>query len=339
MSATDVIRLRADLHERFRDAKFREYAWSNLTRLRELPDDIGWKIIPQLAGHVAVAENFYVTAGMMPAVYRRAQEFPDDLPQTAVAPPADYGFCVFEEPIRWTNGQGREETLTAMSWGPGTLLDPYQCGDGGTVPGLYGRIVTCWTTINDEEQQYIVHDVTPESREWLERVHGPWRFSMLGGMWDDDPLGPLFVPIPPGEEDDDNAITELRQEIGPIVAPAGYTITFHRIMAGLWSLMNETIPGSAAIDEREPTDRATRRLARRLQLPGMVSIIRLRREEERVHGVETGRTIGVRYHVEGFWRTLHRGTAAERRVWVHEHWRGPEDAPLSMRQTVRVLVR
>ena len=352
-TAAETVRLHADLAERFTNESFREWVWANLTKLRTLPDDVGWRTVGLFRSHLAVAENFFVTEAMMPVVYGRAMELPDDLPQIAAEPPDGYGFLVFEQPIHITNGLGRQETITAMSWGTGTILDDFHY-HGETIPGMHGRVIATWTRVYDEEQRFIEQDIDPDTLAGLERLRGPWHFVMLGGMWDGDLLGPLF----PSEEQmahdsgsprlqqllqreglvPDEAQLETRHRVGNIVAPPGHSVSIHKIIAALWSLCNETIPGSAILDRHQP-DRATRRLARRMQHPGDVSIVRLRREEERIGGIETGRTIGVRYHVKGHHRVLKRGTPEERTVWVHEHWRGPEDAPLSLRQTVRTLIR
>lgn len=96
---------------------------------------------------------------------------------------------------------------------------------------------------------------------------------------------------------------------------------------------------------REKLDRPTRRRWQRsgVAVPedGAISVTRLRHTT--IGGTNDGSDVHSRFNhrflVRGHWRRIHRGTDAERAVWVRPYVKGPSDAPLVTKHKVTVLDR
>lgn len=115
-----------------------------------------------------------------------------------------------------------------------------------------------------------------------------------------------------------------------------------RRLAALWLLASQ--PGIAQTVEDHGTRPERRRDERAGFKPSPVRIISVPKVIHRdvpvsPSGEGTGRKVGVRFPVEGFWRNqpYGPGRAYRRPTWVPPHWRGPEDAPVQIRPKVRVL--
>ncbi|HEX3455432.1 MAG TPA: hypothetical protein VHS03_12465, partial [Gaiellaceae bacterium] len=112
-----------------------------------------------------------------------------------------------------------------------------------------------------------------------------------------------------------------------------------RRLAALWLLMTQ--PGIASVETSHGTRAERRRAERHGAATPTVQIIDVARRHTRTHANGDGehRHVNVRYLVSGHWRRQAYGPhrAYRRPTWIAAHWRGPEDAPLSNVEHVRVL--
>lgn len=218
-------------------------------------------------------------------------------------------FVMFERPLVLTDAAtGRRElNVDSVMWGPAHLssepwLPEFAKNVPADRPNSLGVSSYQWATATDR--------LVPLGRsDWL-------LGSALG-----DALQPTTFP-------ERSAYTESSLED-------------RRLVAALWLLSSQK--GVATIVD-EQADRATTRRAERRGHLAAVRVVSLRQmpHAHDASGDGTGRTLSVRFLVgglDGFWRSqpYGPGRAYRRPTWIAPYMKGPVDAPLLNRPTVKTL--
>lgn len=111
-----------------------------------------------------------------------------------------------------------------------------------------------------------------------------------------------------------------------------------RWLVTMWRLMQQPL---TSIEKEVPTRQMRRQLERRNAPDRHVSVVTLRRKAERGNG-DTEVNWSHRWLVRGHWRRQpykEGGETIYRHIWIHPHIKGPEDAPLLVREHVYSLER
>lgn len=247
------------------------------------------------------------------------------LPDLSVQPadlPAEAGFVVYDSPIGYSEvTDGEFSPIVACSWGTSAHCSP-------PVGAVW---LTFWSPKDDEQllQAAIEVGIPPEEAR-LELARAA---PLL--QWHDEALlcwsaGAPEVPTPDRCIPSDEVTGILAQE---------HALPWIRTVVATWLLIQqptvvEVTDQRASRPERRRAERAGRPLS-----PVRVVSIHRRVSTSDKPVESTGRTVGVRSLVNGFWRNqpYGKGRALYRRQWINEHWRGPEDAPVLIRPTVTVV--
>jgi len=122
---------------------------------------------------------------------------------------------------------------------------------------------------------------------------------------------------------------KTNEDLDRLIANVLYILQEHRA--------NSSFDGLSVV-QRVPSKRANRKRGRKY-LPGVEFVIgstsklgaRSPANGARLRA-DAGRSIGVRTRVRGFWRSQPHGAGRVLRkvIWVRPHWRGSEDAPISI---------
>lgn len=223
------------------------------------------------------------------------------LPDWSLEPadlPCEQGFVVYDTPIGHSPTTTVPLPIVACSWGP----SPYCSPSSGAV------WVTFWAAVPP-------------------RLPGPL-------MWHDEALLPWSAP-PPELPDEPTTIIRQVDDIPGVIANKR-TLPWLRTMIATWLLIQQpTVTEVTEHHAPRPDRRRAQRDGRTLPPVRVVGIHR-RVHPDRSAGAPSGRHVGVRFPVEGFWRRQPYGPdlALRRRQWIHDHWRGPHDAPLLVRPKV-----
>ena len=106
-----------------------------------------------------------------------------------------------------------------------------------------------------------------------------------------------------------------------------------------WRLMQQTI---VDVTEEEPNRQFKRQMMRKNRPEQKVSVIALRHQKKASEGVGDIEWTH-RWLVRGHWRNQpykgENGETEYRYIWIHPHIKGPEDAPLLIREHVNALLR
>jgi hypothetical protein len=110
-----------------------------------------------------------------------------------------------------------------------------------------------------------------------------------------------------------------------------------RTIIAIFNLMGQTVTDTREVD----VDRHTAKRARRMNLPGRVTIIHLRRMEGSRSDHESDVEWQHRWVVRGHWRNQRYGEhlAEVKRIWIAPFVKGPEDKPLVVTDKVYSLDR
>lgn len=327
ITAGEVLRLQADLRDRFRDLTFvsaTAYSYEYLN---------GTGIEPVILSHSMTsaldhARAYRVEHQMTEKLVSRAMHMPDD--HYLQDPPFPSGFVLFEEPIRLKELRGRMEFIHAIAWAP--IHINYRSGDKSE----RGILVTTWNDIDREPDEVIAERGELESERAASHA-GRWSITSIRPIinWT---VGKDWVDVSP----------EIKQKvIDEGDTPQECTFNMLRIYSALFDMLSESVPAA----KREPAEltRTERKQAKHNNVRPEVCLVTLRPEvdPDKESHPGTGHPLAVRVPLGNpddpddiaFYRTLYKGTERERRVPVHSHWRGPQDAPVSQRKTVRNLAR
>lgn len=285
---------------------------------------------------LADAELYFVTAEMTEIVRAAAQDMPA-FPPDADDFPTPAGLIVFETPLvtyerpeltavmidgrmAYDPTDGREKIgVTACTWGPYDADGRWK--HGGVWMSFYRNRAEILAKILDDRLR---NDIRGDNARLVP----------------DNEYGIQYAADEAGK-------ASLRERLAESDLPA-YTSYWAKHVLATLLLMRQPLVYQRA----EPIRRGLRRQLERAGYPtGDIQILdaRPRRyatvprtedgaEAETQAGEETGRKIGVRFPVRGFWRNQwYPSRGVHRPKWIPEHWRGPEDAPIVHAERVRVL--
>lgn len=248
---------------------------------------------------------WWVTEDMVELIEAAANTVPMETVLTEDMIPADQvAFCVFPRPLVMTDAADSTKTVQvdAIVWGPVTLCDP------------------------DDPDLAPYRGVTISFYKW-DAAEGP------GGF----PLG--FVPLGRSDWPVGFAISGFAIDVGRrMEGYASAAIEDRRLLAAIWLLASQ--PGITDVDDVHMDRHARRRAERAGGTTAPVRVVRLRQHHYDTH-VPTGQhhRMTVRTIVTGHWRQQPYGPGRQYRrpTWIAPHMRGPDDAPLRIRPTVKVL--
>ncbi|PZG20626.1 hypothetical protein [Nonomuraea aridisoli] len=344
---TDVPALRRDLMEWLRDGRGLEFHSRQST-------DAGTRLgHPEFNGHprvmrayaemlcaherraLADAELYFVTAEMTAIVQAAAASMPAFAP-TAEDFPHPAGLIVFEAPLISVR---RPEAAAAL------IVDNRLAVDKRDQPYEDIPIIACTWGPYDRAGSWKNGGV-------LVSFYRDRR-DMLAPMLDDtvrEFIRPTLARLVP---DNEWAIAyadrgELEQQLREHDTPA-YTSHWAKYLLTTLMLMQQPL----IYQRTEPVRRGLRRQLERAGYPtGGIRILDARprryttvpgaghgQDVEPVDGeAGSGRTLSVRVPVTGHWRNhWYPKRRVHRPLWIEDHWRGPEDAPIVHPERVRVL--
>lgn len=293
--------------------------------------------IEMLKGTLKTAYAYRVTPDMCQMVeYAAAQLDGTDQFDPSLAP-TGCGIVRFESGLRVTDIRGKTMLIHWLIWGPGQFRVGSRVDQG-----------TCLWQFNDTEepdevQEHLISQIAADRGEteeqawtWYRRAMGHWATVGIEVVVPGQRMGPALWD--PSEEQ----TAAVRAE-GFEPVPGTNSL---RLVHALWLLMNQTV----ARVEPEEMNRPLRRRMAKAQIPGRVSVIKLRREEgpPREPG-ESGVEWSHRWPVRGHWawRTCseHHPQAQPYkggwgvRVWINPYLKGPADKPLVLTEKVYSLER
>lgn len=284
-----------------------------------------------LKSALPVAHTFRVTHDMSMVVEHAAAGL-DDLDRfDSRLAPTGVGFVAFDRPLPVVDMRGKTMLIHYLIWGPvSSNMGP-------------STLVVCFNDQWRQPDQVALAMIegqdgfTPEIAERYREQAGRWATVGMSAFFNDQRLGPQ-VSMP-----NERAQAQLIAE-GDTPHPGTNII---RYVHALWLLMEQTV----AKVEDEKVERPSQRRAKKMRLPGKVTVIRLRREQgaKREPG-ESNVEWAHRWLVRGHWRwqavSAHHPLAQEvepgkyrARIWINPFVKGPEDAPLKQTEKVYSLER
>lgn len=232
--------------------------------------------------------------------------------------PCEQGFVIYDAPIGYTDtGQG-VAPVVACSWGPSPRCAPPQ-----------GAVWLTFWTAPDPDSPTLAKMRVFVGEDTDEHLGA----SPVTLLWDDEALvswssGPPDIPS-------ESYLVRKVDDITGIIASTR-TVPWIRTIIATWLLIQQpTVTEIAEQHAARPQRRRAQRAGRVLPSVRVVSIHRAVHRSPRP-STPSGRVVGVRFPVEGFWRNqpYGQGRALRRRQWIAEHWRGPRDAPVLDRPKV-----
>jgi hypothetical protein len=139
----------------------------------------------------------------------------------------------------------------------------------------------------------------------------------------------MAVSFGKGYEDLAERLSEFKERPDPVL---GW-------MIACWRLMQQSL---TEIEKEWPSRQQRRQLVRQNRPDVPVSVIRLRRSKSNYEGEHNEVNWTHRWLVRGHWRNQWYGSGEDRyqrAIWIHPQIRGPEDAPLLVREHVYALER
>lgn len=295
-------------------------------------------LLPALASAIRSGEAFYVTEDLATEAQRRARDedrMPDSRPFDRNEPPTQTGFCYIEGGLRTREMRSATERSHLVVWGPVRVRTEY--GEE-TTTGVWS-----FNDMLDPDETMAALDEVTLAR--IRKEIGRWSLVDVKMMFQDEQLGP--VEIRPDAE----MLAQLRA--GELAKPSHITQSEGyrsipdddadcwwdnggRHVVALWDLFNESV--NVVTHGNAHLDRATARRAKRMNLPGRVTVVKLRRakypEHEWLgpHRVDWSHRWIVRRHKR--MQPYGPGRSLRREIWIEAHEKGPHDKP--MIQTAKV---
>ena len=251
------------------------------------------------------APLYYVTRDMTALAVQASKSLPSE-PLLATDPPTPYGFCVWDAPI-------------------GQIED----GESDSVPihGVFWRF----------SEGHYHEDDDPEGELTIYRSYeiyflGAWRRMLIpfaNATWDIDDPG-----RPEGDwEPSHHLFNYVAQE------PSGFDVapeTFQAVRS-TWTLMGQTLAATSEYRDRA----ADRRADRAGRPPSPIVVVMLRRLHRRSGDADgDGVDWSHQWLVSGHWRNQWLPSVnAHRLQWINPHVKGPDGAPLVLKDRVTVLGR
>lgn len=302
-------------------------------------DDHG-KITPEIMGDALAlllsnSETFYVSADMTMVAEAAAHGLDGTDAFTHDMWPSDSGFLLFERGYAVNDVWGRPLVTTAMAW------------ERRSFKGHAGTMAWAFTMLGDERDA-LSKTLSPQQQMDMAARWGS-RLQLNATLWLPDGLrvGPPTFETPEGYGE--NLNPEIESDLKPedrALEPMPYSQNPGRIVMALLMLMQQKIAAKEHFDLKPKNPKR----ARRMKVPGQVTIIRLRHEASQREPGETNVEWQHRWLVRGHWRWQYCGPhyplAVEvgpgrwrARIYIAPFVKGPDGKPFAMNKKVNALVR
>jgi hypothetical protein len=251
--------------------------------------------------------------------------------------PSPFGFVAFERPLPIWDARGELMGCNYLTWGPMSVsIRSVLTGQMHERPATW---ITMWNdAVITPDETFARMRSSLKPSEWgrLLRTMGRYGFIGTSSMRDGDQVGSMRSTI--SEEmrkrmsDGDD---ELRNSGIDIPPPVGEYTNSNRYVHALWLLLGQTLT-----DVREERlSKAGQKMAGRMEIPGRVSVIQLRRRESRRSEGETHVEWQHRWLAKGHWRWQPYGDGTVQRIWIAPYVKGPEDRPFVQTEKIYDLRR
>jgi hypothetical protein len=298
---------------------------------------------PEYAWHLdnlPPATLYWVSAPMCDLLSAAEHTVPDDTVLERELVPQRSGLVVFEKPLVGIDAQRDSAVrVDAMCWGPVRLAKLQNVIGGAVVPitplHLLDAVgMVSYSRHNADEglsSDALMHALnTGAIDQAVAEDRGGGEFSLHGDIWAWLGRGDWLFD------------TSINHRETPYTDQAFASITEdRRRLAALWLLLSQ--PGMVSMSVSSGSRGERRRAQRGGSAAPDVAIIDIARRHASATaadvGPPTGRHHHVRYPVSGHWRQQAYGEARayRRPTWIAAHWRGPDDAPISNVEHVRVF--
>lgn len=284
----------------------------------------GRALAAYLINILEVAETFYVSADMAD-VAAFASKTLDDLDRFAHDLwPTDFGFLTFQRGLITQDVWGKPVSFKAMTWSRRS-----HGGHAGTL--------VCTFSDMDDERDSLNLQTTSKERDEMAVDLGRLLLSHTFWIADDMRVGPAESPTPKGYE-------RFGDEGDALATTATNNV---RLILALLMLLGQTVAVTTKHDLRPSNPKR----ARKMKVPGQVTVITLRHAKESKQQEGESRVEWThRWLVRGFWRNQSVGPnypqAVEvgpgkyrARIWVAPFIKGPQGAPIVQSRKVNSLTR
>src|SRR6059058_3407587 len=123
VDAADVIRMQADLRDRFRDPTVCAGVCAQWKSINDDAPNMSRELLgPAMVSALTYATSYRVEAQMTDLIVQRAASYDDFTPMSE--PPRPLGFAVLERPLPSAELRGRIELIHAVSWAPAQIAFP-----------------------------------------------------------------------------------------------------------------------------------------------------------------------------------------------------------------------
>lgn len=351
MRPEEVLDAQGDLLDRLRDVRFAKAMGAMFTVPAYQDDDAIQAIMESNVNFIQTtmvrgardAYTFKVSHDLGMLVEHAADQLDGTDLIDLRLPPTECGFVSFDRPFPQIDQRGRTMLAHFLLWVPSTLnYGAIDSNGRRTEGGLHSGISLFW--LNDMWRQ--TDDVDAMMRESLpaaeyekyRTINGRFAIVAHEHLTAGQRLGPSVIPPSP-----EMAAAILAQEGTEARKGTNAIRTAH----ALWLLMDQTLARKDDADLPRPT----RRRAEKRRMPGKVTVVRLRREEQA--GRQPGESDiewAYRWIVRGYWRWQPVGEYHPRaqefepgvfkaRVYVSGHVKGPEGKPFKVTEKVYSLDR
>lgn len=267
----------------------------------------------------------------------------DRLDETDVADsslaPSPYGFVVFERPLPIRDARGMQMLCHYMTWSPVLVEERSILTRESVQTG--GSWLTMWNDptrdVDDVALSMQLRQGWPQKQvEYMRRVMGRFAFIGTQAMVNGHEIGTPDLALTGAQVErmlkDDARFAKTGIVVPP---PIGSHTNPTRYLHALWLLLGQTIS-----DVREdPLSKAAAKQAGRMRVPGIVTVVQLRRREGRRSEGETHVEWMHRWMVRGHWRWQPYGDGTVRRIYIAPFVKGPEDRPFKQSRKIYDLSR
>jgi hypothetical protein len=286
-----------------------------------------------MANTLAVGESYYVAANMVELAIHASAGMPDE-PLLPYDPPSTHGFMWLAIPFRMIDIRAKMMSLHAIMWAT-----------------RGGQVKVWWLTdkYDPDDSTNVIERARAGEAGWagmpqLTPNHiGGLRFGQQlprGLSWDTalPPEAQVEIEVYTTEDGRQNVRFMTDQDIDIRREPIEGRSVECAFLVTLWRLCQQTI----ATRTREDVNPRLGRILRKANLPERpVTVIALRKRSGQ-HGDSTVEWTH-RWVVRGHWRRQPckdaDGTWTHRMVYINPYLKGPDDAPLLVREHVNALVR
>ena len=286
-------------------------------------------VVPSLE----IASAYHVSNEMTTLAQWAGHLLPEDVTLKPDDVPTASGFLMFEDALVGREVWGRTTYTHAILWRP--MTSRYIDYNRGA-----GIEVFCFNSFHDtrdEVTQKILRDLKERGIDPIQQV------ALLGHLSIDHvvsiPYGETQEPVIHLPEDyGEGWEAHRREDWTEGRSPIPDNENWIRTLIALFNLMNQTVTDTREVD----VDRKTAKRARRMNLPGRVTIIHLRRTEGSRSDHESDIEWQHRWVVRGHWRNQPYGSGEDKhyeRIWIAPFVKGPADAPFKVSDKVYTLDR